>query len=76
MKLGTQAHKAALASDDAWHVELVKRFGKRASDARYRAEGKGEPGSALRAAYEARTRAQAVWHKELAVGPDDNRDVW
>lgn len=49
MKLGTEAHKAALATDDAWQVELVNRFGKRAGDARYRAEGKGEPGSALRA---------------------------
>ena len=61
MKLGTEKHKAALATDNAWSTELCKRFGKRAGDVRYTVEGQGEAGSALRVAYEARTEAQNAW---------------
>lgn len=45
------------AADAAWSVELSRTFGSRAGDARYTPEGRGEPGSALADAYEARTAA-------------------
>jgi hypothetical protein len=64
MKLGTEKHKAALATDNAWSAELCKAFGKRAGDVRYTVEGQGRPGSALRAAYEARKAAQIAWYEE------------
>jgi hypothetical protein len=64
MKLGTEAHREALATDNAWQAELVKAFGKHAGDMRYQSPGKGDPGTALRAAYEARMAAQARWHAE------------
>lgn len=49
MKLGTQAHREALDTDNAWQAELEKAFGKRAGDMRYVKAGHGEPGTALRA---------------------------
>ena len=64
MKLGTEKHRYALETDQAWQAELVKVFGKRAGDMRYVKAGRGELGSALRAAYEARTAAQEAWHAE------------
>lgn len=64
MKLGTEKHKAALQLDNEWSAELCKVFGKRAGDVRYTREGQGEPGSTLRAAYDARTAAQNDWHGE------------
>ncbi len=64
MKLGTDLHRAALATDDAWQAELVRCFGKQAGDVRYAKAGKGEPGTPLRAAYEARKAAQEAWHAE------------
>lgn len=64
MKLGTLAHKRAQETDEAWQVELQKRFGRHAVDARYTKAGRGEPGSALNEAYLARTEAQEAWHAE------------
>ena len=64
MKLGTEKHKAALQTDNEWSAELCKVFGKHAGDARYTRQGEGVPGSALRAAYEARQAAQEAWHTE------------
>ena len=64
MKLGTEAHRRAQATDDAWQAELVKAFGKRAGDVRYTKAGEGEEGSALRLAHDARMVAQEAWHAE------------
>lgn len=64
MKLGTEKHRAALKTDNAWQAELEKVFGKQAGDKRYVRAGKGEPGTALRAAYEARQMAQEAWHAD------------
>lgn len=50
-------------ADDNWSAELVKVFGKDSGQARYEPRGKGEEGSALRVAYEAREHARAVWFR-------------
>ncbi len=65
MKLGTIAHHVAQATDDAWQVELVRYFGKNAGDFRYTKHGRGEEGSTLRKAYDARTAAQEAWHEDV-----------
>lgn len=57
------AYNAFAAADDAWSAELVRAFGKRASEARYTAEGKGEPGTPLRAASDAFHEARKAWHR-------------
>ncbi len=61
----TPAHRQAFLTDAAWSVELTRQFGKRSGDVRYSPAGKGEPGSALRAIYDARMTAQAIWHAEI-----------
>lgn len=55
--------EAFLHADETWQTALVVRFGsmRRAADARYTAAGRGEPGSALRIAFEARHAAYAAW---------------
>jgi hypothetical protein len=50
-------------ADDAWSAELKRIFGKRAGDARYTAEGKGEEGSDLRRLHDAREAARVAWHQ-------------
>ena len=53
---------AALQSaDDAWQDQLVTAFGSQAGDARYDERGRGEEGTPLRAAYEAREAARIKW---------------
>lgn len=47
----------AQAADDAWSAELTRSFGKKAGDVRYTPAGEGEPGSALRLAYDRYKRA-------------------
>lgn len=64
MSFGTPAHRAALLADEKWSQELVKIFGKNAGDARYKIEGRGSPGTPLRAAYDARGEAMRVWQAE------------
>lgn len=64
MKLGTNKHRAALAACTAWSLELGKVFGRRAGDARYRPEGKGEPGTPLRHAADAFTVATTEWEND------------
>jgi hypothetical protein len=49
------------AADNAWQAELVNTFGVHASDLRYTSHGRGENGTALRAAYEARRVASDAW---------------
>ena len=56
-----EAYNRAIAADQTWHAMLVARFGKRASDIRYTAEGKGAPGSTLRAAHDEFRAASDAW---------------
>lgn len=53
-------YRAAMAADDAWSDELQRLFGKRAGDARYTREGKGEPGTDLRRLHDAKLAADAA----------------
>ena len=57
----------AYDTDSAWSRELEIRFGKRAGDIRYTAEGKGEPGSILRERHNARQAAQTAWHRAFVI---------
>lgn len=57
------AYNEAIAADDHWSKLLKKQFGKAAGDVRYTKEGRGEEGSELRAAYEARTKASCRWEE-------------
>jgi hypothetical protein len=54
-------------ADDAWQNELEARFGRRARDARYAAEGRGEDGSKLRRLYDLRTIAMQSWQASRAA---------
>ena len=49
---------AALAADNACQAALEETFGRNAGDARYTAHGRGEPGSKLRARYDALVAAR------------------
>ena len=65
-KFGSPEHLEAQRTDDVWSAELQRLFGKRAGDVRYTPHGKGEPGSALRVAYDAREAARkATGHKSV-----------
>jgi hypothetical protein len=63
----SDAHRKALETDEAWARELHRIFGKRAGEARYTFQGKGAPGTHLRALYDARKNAQTAWHAEINV---------
>lgn len=65
MKWNSALHTAAMLADEAWQQQLVKVFGKGAGDARYVSAGKGEPGSALRAAHDARQQATEAWRASI-----------
>jgi hypothetical protein len=54
-------------ADNAWQDELEARFGRRARDARYTAEGRGAEGTKLRRLYELRTIAMQSWHASRAT---------
>lgn len=56
------AHRAFILADGAWTIELDKKFGRNAGDARYDKRGEGEPGTKLREVYEARKAASDQWH--------------
>lgn len=49
------------AADAVWQTELDAAFGNGAGDARYQHHGRGNEGTALRAAYEAREAARIAW---------------
>lgn len=68
--LGSKEHCAFQAADKAWSIELQRAYGKHAGDIRYRPAGKGEPRSALRAAYDARETARMLY--DLACGMDEH----
>lgn len=57
-----EAYKAWAAADDAWHALLKAQFGRDAGDVRYTARGRGEPGTALRAAHDEFKRTQDVYY--------------
>lgn len=50
-------------ADDFFSRELEARFGKRAGDMRYTAEGRGEEGSTLRFAHDQRERLRVAWEQ-------------
>lgn len=49
------------AADHAWDAALVAAWGKDAGEARYRTFGRGQEGTALRAAWEAREASRMAW---------------
>lgn len=53
----TEAFKRLADADAAWDAQLVAVFGSRSGDARYNELGRGQDGTPLRAAYEARMEA-------------------
>ena len=55
------ASAAFEAAEKAWIVQLVATFGKDAYDMHYTSHAKGEPGTALRAAWDARKAASDAW---------------
>ncbi len=52
-------------ADNAWSAELGRLFGKRAGDVRYTKQGKGEPGSVLRATHDEFCRTRDAWYKAI-----------
>jgi len=58
-------------ADDDWQREIVVELGEsRAAEARYRPSGRGQEGTALRRAYEAREAAREAWEAaRLAATP-------
>jgi hypothetical protein len=50
--------QAFAIADQEWGKELQRQFGKEAGDARYTKRGQGQPGTALRTAYDARETAR------------------
>lgn len=64
-----EAREAFQRADDAWGAKLRQLFGKRAGDVRYSPQGKGDPGSVLRALYEAREHARIAYDR--ACGRDE-----
>ena len=62
----TQTAAAAFNEADLdWHHALIATFGADAGQARYEPRGKGEPGTPLRATYDARTAAREAWQATL-----------
>ena len=76
LRVHTAARAAFGAADDAWQRELERVFGKRAGDARYRPEGKGEDGSMLRFFHDQRMRlfyahdAAQTFYRRVLAGAD------
>ena len=60
------AYRAFATADEDWHRELARQFGRHAGDARYEPRGKGEPGTALRTAFDARMAAFYAYEKAKA----------
>ena len=56
-----EARQAFTDADDEWTVQLQHAFRGAASEKRYTAEGRGEPGTALRVHADARELARNVW---------------
>jgi hypothetical protein len=77
----TDLHADFQYADDIWQIALEFEFGVSASDKRYTMEGRGEPGSPLRKAWEAREAARSAWDADRrarqmnAELPEATRDV-
>ena len=56
-----QAYSIFAKADDDWQAEIDATFGRTACDKRYLPEGKGTPGTPLRAAHDAREAARVQW---------------
>jgi hypothetical protein len=57
-----RALEAFTAADAKWHQELVAAWGESyAAEARYKPSGRGQEGTPLRAAWEAREAARIKW---------------
>ena len=62
------AYDDALDADARWMTEIKRAFpSQRAGDVRYTALAHGEPGTALRRAYDDFKAAQEAWKAEMAV---------
>ncbi|MFA5897873.1 MAG: hypothetical protein WC829_02045 [Hyphomicrobium sp.] len=73
-----EMHKADAAfrlADDAWQAALVDVFGRDACNARYAPAGHGAEGSALRAAYDARTQALDIWDARASDWHQNGHDI-
>ncbi|MEA1834646.1 hypothetical protein U8607_21365 [Methylobacterium durans] len=56
-------------ADEAWRAEMIQRHGETAvARLRYTPEARGEPGSRLRQAYNARERAYQLWIRARGLG--------
>ncbi|MDR7039320.1 MULTISPECIES: hypothetical protein [Methylobacterium] len=55
-------------ADEAWRAEMAGRYGAAAADLRYAPEARGEAGSRLRQAFNARERAYHLWLKARGLG--------
>lgn len=70
----TTLYDNAIETDARWMVEIKRAFPtKRAGDVRYTVLAHGEPGSRLRAAYDAYVEARAMWDIERAAFYADQR---
>ncbi len=59
-------HQLVLA-DKRWSSILLTTFGKQAGDKRYTRQGRGEPGSELRKAYDAFCAARDSWYQQVGL---------
>lgn len=61
--MSKQHYYRAIAADDAWHIELVRLFGNKASDARYDARGRST--ERLIELWDAKLAADKEWMNEM-----------
>ena len=69
MPTKTEALAAFQAADDAWMAKLVALCGEDAQDLRYASIARGESGSPLRTAFDARSAAHDAWLVSQNCGP-------
>lgn len=68
MSIVHDLNNAAVATDAAWMRAIREAFpNKRAGDVRYTIVGKGEPGTALRAAFDAHAAANEAWRAAITA---------
>lgn len=59
-------YRAACITDKVWMTAIIAAFPRlRAGDVRYTPQAQGEPGSALRAAYDSWVAANKAWRDSL-----------
>lgn len=62
-------------ADEVWWLELCLAFPKDPASARYHSRGRGEPGSNLRLAWEARDKAREAWEASRNLPGNVNHRV-